>query len=178
MGKTATAKKVKTQTSQVFQWVIAAELRVDNPVVHIGAVLPKLAVKERHHALPHSRVADALKTIRDSGANPLTKLAFEFPFLTAGRSGEVRLADRAEVDTATTTWTIPASRMKPGREHRVPLSDRAMGVLEQARELTDGRGLVFRSPTGKALNDSTVSKLLRENGIEAVPHGFRSSFRD
>ena len=176
--KPATAKKVKAQVSQVFQWAIAAGLRVDNPVGNIGGALPKLTGKEHHRALPHAQVADALKTVRDSGANPLTKLAFEFLVLTAARSGEVRLADWAEVDTAAATWVIPASRMKSGKEHRVPLSDRAMGVLEQARGLADGRGLVFRSSTGKALTDSTISKLLRENGIGAVPHGFRSSFRD
>ena len=67
--------------------------------------------------------------------------------------------------------------MKAGREHRVPLSDRALDVLAKAAALGGASGLAFPSPTGKAMSDSTLSKLLRENGVEAVPHGFRSSFR-
>ena len=80
-------------------------------------------------------------------------------------------------------WTIPASRMKAGREHRVPLSDRALEVLRQARELGNGTDLIFQSQYRgskevKPMSDNTLSKLLRDLGIPAVPHGFRSSFRD
>ena len=75
-------------------------------------------------------------------------------------------------------WIVPAERMKGKREHRVPLSGRALEVLHEARELADGSGWVFPSPTGKALSDSTLSKLCRENDIGCVPHGMRSSFRD
>ena len=82
------------------------------------------------------------------------------------------------MDAATATWTVPSVRMKAKLEHRVPLSDRAVAVLDEARELSERSGLVFPSPTGRVLNDSTLSNLLRELGIGAVPHGFRSSFRD
>ena len=75
-------------------------------------------------------------------------------------------------------WTVPAERMKAKRDHRVPLCDRAMALLAEARELADGSGLLFPAPTGRPLSDNTLSKLLRELGIDAVPHGFRSSFRD
>ena len=68
--------------------------------------------------------------------------------------------------------------MKSKREHRIPLSRRAVTALEQARSLGDGTRLTFQSPRGKALTDSTTSKLVRENGIGCVPHGMRSSFRD
>ena len=68
--------------------------------------------------------------------------------------------------------------MKAKLEHRVPLSERAVAVLDEAREIADRSGLLFPSPTGRVLSDSTLSKLLRELGIGAVPHGFRSSFRD
>ena len=98
--------------------------------------------------------------------------------LTACRSGEVRLATWDEVDLESETWAVPASRMKTKRDHRVPLSGRALEILHEARELSDGSGLVFGSAHGRAISDNTVSKLLRELGIEAVPHGFRSSFRD
>ena len=79
---------------------------------------------------------------------------------------------------AAATWTVPPARMKAKLEHRVALSNRTLAVLDKAREIADGRGLVFPSPTGRVLSDSTLSKLLRELGIGAVPHGFRSSFRD
>ena len=68
--------------------------------------------------------------------------------------------------------------MKAKRDHRVPLSGRALEILHDARRRSDGTGLVFRSPRGKPLSDMTLSKLIKELGIAAVPHGFRSSFRD
>ena len=84
-----------------------------------------------------------------------------------------------EIDFEARTWTVPAGRMKARKEHRVPLSGRAVEVLREAEAGTGGgSGLVFPSRNGKALNDVTLSKLLRELGIAAVPHGFRSSFRD
>ena len=81
------------------------------------------------------------------------------------------------------TWTrpcgpIPAVRMKAKRDHRVPLSARAVAILTEARGRSDGTALVFCSPRGKPLSDMTLSKLIKELGIAAVPHGFRSSFRD
>lgn len=103
-------------------------------------------------------------------------LAFEFLVLTS-RSGEVRLARWREIDVKTAAWTIPAERMKMKREHCVPLSARALAVLGEAHALRGGAGLVFPSVRGRPLTDSTISKLVRENGIKAVPHGFRSSFR-
>ena len=179
LEKPATAKKVKGQLSQIFKWGVAQGLRTGNPANgDIASALPKLTTRDHHRALPHSHVGDALRTIRASRAWVGTKLAFEFLVLTAARSGEVRLADWQEIDLSAATWTIPASRMKSGREHRVPLSPAALTVLDHARELSDGTGLLLPSANGRSLTDSTISKLLRENGIQAVPHGFRSSFRD
>ena len=68
--------------------------------------------------------------------------------------------------------------MKMQREHRVPLSRRALQILLEARKVADGSGLIFPSVTGRPMSDNTLSKLLREQGVEAVVHGFRSSFRD
>ena len=73
---------------------------------------------------------------------------------------------------------IPAARMKASQEHRVPLSAKALMLLKEAKDSADDSGLLFPSLRGKPLSDSTLSKLLRELGVEAVPHGFRSSFRD
>ena len=123
-------------------------------------------------------VAAAIETVRNSGAWPGTKAAFEFLVLTACRSGEVRLSEWREVDLESGVWTIPADRSKTQREHKVPLTPRALAVLDEARQLSHGEGLIFPSATGKALSDATLSKLVREQGIQAAPHGFRSSFRD
>ena len=84
-----------------------------------------------------------------------------------------------EIDLDRAEWTIPASRMKAKKPHRVPLSDRAVAILREAEALKDGTGLVFPGTVaGKPMSDTTMSKLLLENGVNAVPHGFRSSFRD
>ena len=97
---------------------------------------------------------------------------------TVALSGEVRGATWDEVDTSRGVWTIPAERMKASQEHRVPLSAKTVDLLREAEEFADESGLVFPSPRGRPLSDSTLSKLLRELGVQAVPHGFRSSFRD
>ena len=75
-------------------------------------------------------------------------------------------------------WTIPAARMKAKRDHRVPLSGRALAILHDVQRLSDGTGVVFPKPRGKPLSDPTLSQLSKELGIAAVPHGFQSSFRD
>ena len=104
--------------------------------------------------------------------------------LTAVRPGEARGARWEEIDFGASEWTIPATRMKAAREHRVPLCARAVEVLHAAERLRQGSptaesaGLVFPSAHGKQLADARLSKLLDQLGIGAVPHGFRSSFRD
>ena len=129
-------------------------------------------------ALPHGAVADALATVRASQAAVTTKDAFEFLVLTAARSGEMRLAMWDEMDLDAGVWTIPGACMKAKRDHRVPLSGRALAILHDARSRSDGTGLVFRSLRGKPLSNTTLSKLIKELGLAAVPHGFRSSFLD
>ncbi|MDD9983217.1 MAG: tyrosine-type recombinase/integrase, partial [Gammaproteobacteria bacterium] len=178
--KHETARRVRQRISAVMKWAIAQGYRKDNPAGDaIGAALPKNGGKQRTHqkALPYGDVSAALATVRETGAYIHTRLAFEFLVLTAARSGEVRGARWDEVDFDAATWTVPGERMKGGRAHRVPLSDRALEVLREARSYSDGSDLVFPSAIGRPMSDSTLSKLLRENGIAAVPHGFRSSFR-
>jgi integrase len=106
-------------------------------------------------------------------------LALEFLVLTATRSGEARGATWAEIDLgASPCWTIPASRMKAKRDHRVPLAPRAVAILTEAKGLDDGKGLVFPgTKAGKPLSDMTLSKLVKELGFDADVHGFRTSFR-
>ena len=172
-----TAAKVKAYCSAVFAWAIAEGHRADNPVAAIAAALPRAGGGRQHlRAMPWRDVADALRQVRESSAGRSTKDCFEFLVLTATRSGEARGARWEELDGA--IWTIPGSRTKTGREHRVPLSHAALAVLERARDYADGSGLIFPSATGKALSDSTLSKMLRELGLAGTPHGMRSSFRD
>ena len=178
--KRETARKLRQRIGTVMKWAIAEGHRTDDPTgPALTAVLPRNGKATVHHkALPFDQVAGALETVRQSRAYRVTVLAFEFLVLTATRSGEVRGARWSEVDLEGATWTVAADRTKTGAEHRVPLSGSAVAVLSEAREIADGSELVFPSVTGLELSDSTISKLLRESGIAAVPHGFRSSFRD
>jgi integrase len=143
-------------------------------------VLPSVKrLKEHRQALPYVQVPDAVVRVRESSADVPTKLSFEFLVLTAGRSGEVRAAEWGEVDWEAATWEIPAARMKARRPHRVPLSGRAIEILREASSFADGQGLVFPATrSGKGTSPMTFTALLRRLGIPAVPHGFRSSFRD
>ena len=178
--KRETAKRVRRRISAVMRWAVAQGYREDNPAGEaIGAALPRNGVRRQHHrALPYAEVAGAIATVRASGAYPVTVLAFEFLVLTACRSGEVRGARWPEVDLAGREWRIPPERMKTGREHRVPLSSGALAVLQEAQALADGSGVVFPSARGGPLSSEAIAKLVRDVKIGAVPHGFRSSFRD
>jgi integrase len=119
-----------------------------------------------------------LEVIKNSGAGRTTKLALEFLILTATRSGETRNAVWSETDLNTATWTIPAQRMKAKKEHRIPLSGRALEILAEAKALNDGSDLIFAGTRhGKPLSDMTLSKLVKENGFAADIHGFRTSFK-
>ncbi|AUW57090.1 integrase [Sphingobium sp. SCG-1] len=177
-----TARRVKQRIGTVMKWAMAQGWRTDNPADVITKALPKhdRSKVEHRKALPYDRVADAIRTIQASEAMVATKLAMEFLILTATRSGETRLAQWNEFDLEKAEWIVPASRMKAKKPHRIPLSDRCLEILEQAKALKNGDSeLVFPSATtGKPLSDVTLSKLVKELGIAAVPHGFRSSFRD
>jgi integrase len=106
--------------------------------------------------------------------------ALAFLIFTAARSGEVRGAQWSEMDMAGGTWIIPASRMKGGREHRVPLSSPAMAVLERMAAIRDGSGLVFLSQRrGGLMSDTTLSVVLKRMGRgDLTVHGFRATFRN
>ena len=176
--KRETARRVKHRIGKIMDWAVVHGHRVDNPCQGVQAALPRVGTAPRHHrALPYTDVPAAIAAVRASAAWRGTRQAFEFLVLAAARSGEVRMATWDEVDLGAKTWTVPAGRTKVGREHRVPLADAALDVLAAAREF-GANGLVFPSVRGKVISDATIGKLLRQRGINAVPHGFRSSFRD
>ena len=189
------ASRVRQRMEKIFDWAIAQDYREKaNPAgKSLLAVLPKRPPTEHMKSLPYCEVPPALRTVELSTSLPLTRLAFRFMVLTAVRSGEARLADWAEIDWEQRTWTIPAGRMKMGREHRVPLSRQALDTLRDAARVAhihrggqgDGAdamnnmdsGLIFHTSTGGELTSAAFSQMLRRAKLEAVPHGFRSSFR-
>ena len=179
-SKPPTARRVRQRIGTVMKWAIAQGYRMDNPAGEaLGAALPKQGGIPRHFkALPCGEVAGAIRTVRQSEAALAVKLGFEFLVLTACRSGEMRGARWEEIDLEAGEWRIPPERMKHRREHRVPLSARAREILAEAGRIERSSGLVFPSPAGGLLPDRDLSTLLRELGVRAVPHGFRSSFRD
>ena len=179
-AKPETATRVRQRMEVVFDYAIASGWRVDNPAVVVKKVLPRRRGTKSHHpAMSYGKLPAFLQTLNGSTADPITRLGLEFLILTAARTGEVRFMNWGEVDTVAATWTVPAPRMKARREHRVPLPRRAMAVLEEARSLGTGSGLVFPSRKGKPLSNMAFTMLLRRlEAGDAVPHGFRSTFKD
>ena len=178
--KPTTAKRLRQRIGAVLAVAVAKGHRTDNPADTVKAMLAKHQAVETkgHRSLPYCDVADALAKVRESNAHRSTVLALEFLVLTAARAGEVRLATWRGIDTDATTWTVPAERMKTGREHRVPLSARALDILAEARALGAGRtDLIFPSRTGKPLGERSMLQVLDRLGIDATAHGFRASFR-
>jgi integrase len=180
--KTETASRLRNRVELVLDWAAARGYRSkENPARwrgHLDKLLPapsKVASIDHHPALPLGDVGAFMVKLRAAAGTGAR--ALEFAILTAARSGEVRGATWAEIDTDAKLWTIPAARMKAGREHRVPLSADALALLA-ALPRTAGSDLVFPAPRGGALSDMTLSAVLRRMGVAAVPHGFRSTFRD
>jgi integrase len=179
-AKPETARRVRQRISTVLDWAKAAGHRAgDNPVDAALEGLPKQTDRVEHHdALPFADVPDFLPKLHASGAEDVTKLAFEFLILTAARTGEVIGATWSEIDTKAKTWTIPKARMKAKREHRVPLSARCIEILEAAAEL-GGNPYVFPGRDADVpLSNMVFLMTLRRMGYDVTAHGFRSAFRD
>ena len=177
--KPETARRVRQRMRAVFKGGVSWGYIPFNPAGEVidGALVPMPKVQEHLKALPYQEVPAAIKKIRDSEAWAATKLAFEFMILTAARGGEVRYATWAEIDGD--TWTRPAHKMKGNKPHRVPLSIQATVLLRTAKEkLGTESGLIFPSPDGNPLSENALPMRAKKCGIQAVPHGFRSSFRD
>ena len=179
-----TARRVRQRMRTIFKWSMAHGFTETNPAGEAidGALPPMPKLKAHLRALTHQEVGEALRTVGESRASIAARLCFRFLVLTAARSGEARGATWDEMDVNGRVWRIPPQRMKAGVEHRVPLSSQAMDVLEEARPLRDGSGLVFPSPLrpGSPMSDMTLTKVLRATGLadRATVHGFRSSFKN
>ena len=186
--KTETAKRLLGRIKTVLDYATVNDYRSGtNPAQWTGYLstqLPspkKLQKKEHHPAVPYQQMGDFMSKLR---SNPsLSAKALELLILTAVRSGSVRNAEWSEIDLGNALWIIPAEHTKARQEHRVPLQAQAIKLLKSLPKLA-GSNLIFPSRTGKALSDMAFSQLMRgmrERGeltVEAVPHGFRSTFRD
>ena len=177
-----TASRVRGRIERVLAWATVAGYRTgDNPARwtgHLKELLPaktKVAAVEHHDAVPYRDLPDFMAKLR--GRAGVSPRALEFTILTAARTGEVIGAKWSEFEVDAKLWTIPAERMKAGREHRVPLTDRALAILEGLPR--DGEFVFPGARKGKPLSQQAMLELVRGmRRMGATVHGFRSSFRD
>ena len=195
--KSETASRLRGRIESVLDWATTRQFRLgDNPARwkgHLDNLLParaKLASVQHHPAQPWEEMAEFMATLPSQ--NGMSARALEFLILTAARSGEVRGMTWAEVDETAKMWVVPGSRMKAGREHRVPLTNQALQVLSKAKELgasldtplvfpgtTFTKATESSPPTLKPLSDMSLTAVLRRmDRTDITAHGFRSSFRD
>ncbi len=184
-SKTETASRVRQRVEAVLDYARAHGYRQgDNPARwrgHLDHMLPKpSAVKSvEHHKAQDWRTAPVFMAQLESREGVAPK-ALAFIILTAARSDEVRSMRWGEVDMANAIWVVPPSRIKAGKEHRVPLCGAALAILGQ-RGVGGTDQLVFESEVkrGKPLSDVSVTKVMRRMGYESITtHGWRSTFRD
>ena len=180
LSKSETARRVRQRIGTVLDWAFAKGYRsTEAPMRSLSKGLPRQPRKNGHfEAMSFSDIPAFVASLRERTS--VGRLSLELLILTAARSGEVRGCRWAEIDLDRKLWTIPASRMKAGRVHVVPLCDAAIDVLKRAE--------IFRSPLSDlvfpgqnprtALSDMTLLKILRDRQLDVTVHGFRSSFRD
>ncbi|MDO5896538.1 tyrosine-type recombinase/integrase [Agrobacterium sp. Azo12] len=178
-----TAGNIRECVKLVLDHAKARGLRSgDNPAQwagHLDQILPppKKLVRGHHAAMPFAGITDFFKSLGIIGG--IGARALEFTILTAARPGEVRGATWAEIDVVAKVWIVPATRMKSNREHRVPLCDRALEILEAMRERAVDDLIFPGAKQSSPLSDMTLSKALKAAGGAAYTvHGFRSTFRD
>lgn len=184
-AKTETAKRLRGRLENVLAWATVSGFRSgDNPARwrgNLDAILPKpskVAKSKHFRALPWQQVPDFMSRLRAREA--VAARALEFCILTAARSGEVRNATWDEFDLKERVWTVPAERIKAGKQHRVPLSDDALAVLKAMPNAADPGedDYVFPAVRGGVMSDMALTALLRRMDVDATVHGFRSAFKD
>ena len=180
--KTETATRVRGRMESILDWAKVKGLRSgENPAAwkgHLDHMLPaptRLKKIEHLTAVPVREMPGFMVKLRQAAG--IAAQALEFLILTAARSGEVRGITWEEVSLDDALWIVPAERMKMKKEHRVPLSNRAVDILKSQPRI-DGNPLVFPAPRGSQMSDATMSAVLKRMGVHATVHGFRSSFRD
>lgn len=178
--KPETASRIRGRIETVLDAAKARGYREgENPARwrgHIAQVLPPRSrlTRGHHKAMPYEAIPAFMAKLRERNAT--AALALEFVILTATRTSEVLGATWAEVDLEKAIWTVPAARMKAGKEHRIPLSPRAVEILEAVKPL--GMASLFPADKGGKLSTMAMSMLLRRMKLDCTVHGFRSGFRD
>lgn len=180
LEKPETARRVKQRIGVVLDWAYANGMRAtEAPMRSLSRALPRQPKQDGHFAaMPYEDVPTFLKHLHKRTS--VARLALEFLILTASRSGEVRGTKWAEINLDAKLWTVPAERMKVGKEHVVPLTDAAIDVLERARPYyAECSDLVFPGRNVlRPMSDMTLLKILRYAKLPFTVHGFRSAFRD
>jgi integrase len=182
--KTETASRLRGRIESVLDWATARGYRQgENPARwrgHLDNLLPKRAKvqKVQHHpALPYTEIASFMQALRSQQG--MAALALEFCILTATRTSETIGARWDEIDLAAELWTIPASRIKAGREHRVPLSEPVVSLLGELAATRTGEFIFPGGRAGRPLSNAAMLALLKRMGRgDLTVHGFRSAFRD
>jgi integrase len=181
-SKNETMVRVRNRIELILSWAAVRGYRAkENPAVwrgNLDSTLPKPSkVNKRapHKALPFDEIHGFVSRLRE--ANGMSAKCLEWLILTATRSNEARGATWNEIDVAGASWTIPAERMKAGREHRVPLSEPALTLLRDLPRF-EGTDLLFPGRGNKPLSDMSMTLQMRRMKLDAVPHGFRSTFVD
>jgi integrase len=180
--KNETASRLRGRIESVLDWATVRKYRSgENPARwkgHLDMLLaaPSKVKKVTHHpALPIDKMPEFMGLLNKR--NGTAAKALQFTILCAARSGEVRGAKWSELDLEEGTWTIPAERMKGGKLHRVPLSKSAIRILTDLPRFEEV-DLVFPAPRGGQMSDMSMTAVMRRMEVPAVPHGFRSTFRD
>jgi integrase len=180
--KTETATRVRQRMESVLTWATVGKYRTgDNPARWDGnlkELLPtpsKITQVKHHPALPWQQMGKFMQSLRERKG--IAPRALEFAILTAARSGEVRGMAWDEIDFEAKVWTVPPDRIKAGRRHIVPLSGDAVRILKKVPKLEDS-AFVFAAPRGGKLSDVALLAVVRRMRVDAVPHGFRSTFKD
>ena len=179
--KAPTARKVWQAVRATFNYAIGRRFVIDDPLPNAKIGLGEQSAVTRHHeAIPHKRMGEVWRYLREQKPSNIVSV-LEFIVLTGVRREEARMARWVEIDMAEAVWTIPALRMKGGREHRVPLSNAALDVLRRARQLAqDGAparwDYVFLNGGGRPVGKESALKLLKRQFPGVTVHGFRSSF--
>jgi integrase len=186
LAKNETAVRVQQRIELVLGWAASRGYRSkENPAQWRGNLqhtLPKpskVNQRQHHKALPHSQANELWKRLQ--AVDGMSAKSLQWVILTACRSGEARGATWGEIDIERHLWTVPAARMKSSREHRVPLSDAAIELLESLPRFEPAEGqpdYVFPGRTGGQLSDMSLTAVLRRLKVDAVPHGLRSTFAD
>lgn len=189
LAKPETASRVRQRCDSVMNWCAANDFVVASPMAVVVRLLPRQPGKRERvahqPAVPWREVPDFAERVLRTGPATDGKQMLELLILTGARSGEVRGMRWGELDLDARLWTIPATRMKAKMPHRVPLTPRAIELLEERLATRADSPLVFVSRRGTALSDMVLTKLLRDAKVQsdtpgrtATAHGFRSGFRD